>query len=126
MENDAILPYQQKFIDLVAIFASEPESSGKLFSNSNFKSDVQCRCGWKLTITNLNHRKVYYETKRHYEGKLSTVSATSKKYRHQHQQHILYGFYLKNEQILVLKKTKTILNWTVPKRHLSPSEVHKT
>ena len=95
---------RQKFFVLQSLLDSHPASNGKLFSRSDFRSDASCRCGWTLKFDRKDKKSSRYlfETKRHYQKResVSKTVSSAKKCRRETDQHILYGFYLKDDTII--------------------------
>ena len=113
--------YPQKFLDLVSIFNAHPESHDKLYSNSEFRDDVRCRCGWALSLNSKNCYKVLHDTKKHFEKRSSPLTS-SKTYRRFDEKHLLYGFYLKNDNIIKISKPPSARNWTLQRENFSATQ----
>ena len=114
--------YQQRFLDLVKIFDSEPESHNKLYSNSHFRDDVRCRCGWSLKLNIKNCYRALHDTKKHYEKRVSPLS-TARAFRQYDEKHLLFGFYLKENTIIKLPKPSSVLRWTSPRHTINPPNI---
>ena len=114
--------YQQRFLDLVKIFDSEPESHNKLYSNSHFRDDVRCRCGWSLKLNIKNCYRALHDTKKHYEKRASPLS-TARAFRQYDEKHLLFGFYLKENTIIKLPKPSSVLRWTSPRHTINPPNI---
>ena len=100
MSQKTVLSSQRLFLQLKDVLDSDPKSRDTMLSQSEFKFDVACKCGWRLQILHAQHFRAYQQTLEHYAKPKAADAKMSKKDRDSKMAHSRYGWYLENGKVV--------------------------